>query len=116
MKTMTATDAKNSFGELMLLAETVPVSITRNGRVVATLIPAARQEINLDEVEISRILSLYSNGRMDRHDVQDETGLSFGEILQRLRQAGLTLPMVRTYGRFNERQRALYNEIFSAPP
>lgn len=115
MKTVTATEAKNNFGELMSLAEAGPVSITRNGRVVATLLPATRQENALPGSDaIDEILAMYSKGLIDRHDVQDETGLSFGEILQRMRQSGMTLPIVRTFDRFNDRQKALYNEIFSA--
>jgi hypothetical protein len=66
----------------------------------------------LSDKAIKELLSLYANGLKDRHDVQDETGLSFGEILQKLRAFGLTLPVVRTYDRYNEKQRAIYNELF----
>ena len=114
MKTMAATDAKNNFGELMALVETGPVSITRNGRVVATLLPANRQApTQLGDEAIGKLLSMYSKGQIDRYDVQEETGLSFSEILLRLRESGLTLPIVRTFDRFNKKQKALYAEIFS---
>jgi prevent-host-death family protein len=39
MKSVTATEAKNSFGELLMSAQSEPVSITRNGKEQVLLIP-----------------------------------------------------------------------------
>lgn len=50
---------------------------------------------------------------MSRHDVQDESGLAFDEILERMALFGLTLPIVRTIDRYDASQKALYDEIFS---
>lgn len=38
MKIVTATDAKNSFGELLMTAQSEPVSITRNGKEQGVLL------------------------------------------------------------------------------
>jgi len=115
MKSMSATDAKNNFGQLMSLLESGPVSITKNGRVVATVEPAAHLVRNgLSDQAIDELLGMFSKGLVERRDVQDETGMFFGDILTRMRRLGLTLPIVRTFERFNSQQRALYEEIFRA--
>lgn len=112
MQTITATDAKNSFGELMSLIEQGPVSITKNGRIVATMSSVKPDKASISEAEIYSFLKMYADGLMDRRDVQDETGLAFDEILQQMRKSELTLPVVRTYNRYNEEQKALYEAIF----
>lgn len=38
MKSITATEAKNSFGELLMSAQSEPVSITRNGKEQGVLL------------------------------------------------------------------------------
>ena len=38
MKVISATDAKNAFGELLLMAQSEPVSITRNGKEQGVLL------------------------------------------------------------------------------
>ncbi len=68
----------------------------------------------LSEAAILELLSLYAAGSVDRQDVQDELGLTFGEVLERMRAAGLTLPIVRTFDRMNDKQKALYEEVFDA--
>ena len=112
MQTVTATDAKNNFGDLMSRIESGPVSITRNGRIVATLYPASPAKTVVSSAEIDKLLALYADGLMNRHDIQDETGLAFDEILERMALSGLTLPVVRTLDRYNSNQKALYDEIF----
>ena len=115
MRTMTATDARNNFNELISLAETEPVSITRNGQVVATLVSAATRwegAKSSDDTTIARLLNQYSKGSIDRSTVQDETGLSFGEILLWMGALGLSLPVVRTFDRYTEKQKEMYHEVF----
>ena len=114
MQTITATEAKNSFGELMSMVEKGPVLITKNGRAVATMLPVIPDKAPLSEKEVNKLLKMYADGFMNRHDTQDETGLTFDEMLLRMQQIGLTLPVVRTYDRYNEKQKALYEEIFSS--
>lgn len=61
------------------------------------------------------ILLKFSKGLIERRDALEETGFSWGEALLRLRQQGLTLPIVHTYGLWNKKQKALHKEIFRAP-
>ena len=69
MQTVTATDAKNNFGDLMSRIESGPVSITRNGRIVATLSPASPAKTVVSSAEIDKLLALYADGLMNRHDI-----------------------------------------------
>jgi prevent-host-death family protein len=114
MQTITATEAKNNFGKLMSAIESGPVSITRNGRVVATLSAAESVKATISHAEIDKLLKLYAGGLMSRHDIQGETGLAFDEILEKMALSGLNLPVVRTLYRYNDKQKALYDEIFPA--
>ena len=116
MKSMTASDAKESFGEMLAVAECEPVSITRNGRVVVVAMPAysGERERRLDPTAVDRMLQMYSEGSVDRSECRDATGLSFGEMLLRMGELGLPLPIVRTLDRFSPAQRAIYEEAFEA--
>jgi len=58
-------------------------------------------------------LALFAYGKLDRHDLQDDNNMSWDQVIGELRRYGLTLPIVRTYGRFNDTQKALYHEVFS---
>ena len=60
MKSMTASDAKESFGEMLAVAEREPVSITRNGRVVVVAMPAdsGERERRLDPTAVDRMLQI----------------------------------------------------------
>lgn len=113
MRTVTATEAKNNFGDLMSAIEIGPVSITRNGRVVATLSAPETVKPVMMENAINKLLTLYADGLLSRHDVQDETGLTFDEILEKVALLGLTLPVVRTFDQYDDVQKALYNEVFA---
>jgi prevent-host-death family protein len=112
MQTVTATEAKNNFGNLMSAIESGPVSITRNGRAVATL-SAVKTTPAMSEAAINKLLGLYADGLLSRQDVQDETGLAFDEILEKVALLGLTLPVVRTFDQYDDVQQALYNEVFA---
>ena len=114
MKSMTASDAKESFGEMLAVAEREPVSITRNGRVVVVAMPAysGERERRLDPTAVDRMLQMYSEGAVDRSECSDATGLSFGEMLLRMGELGLPLPIVRTLDRFSPAQRLIYEEAF----
>ena len=116
MLSIPSTEAKNRFGELLVSVADGPVSITRNGKPVAYVIaadePASRR---LDQPATNRLIADYAGGRLTRARLQEETGLSFGEVLLHMAKAGLKLPVVRTIGRFNTKQRKLYEQIFSPP-
>ena len=116
MLSIPSTEAKNRFGELLGSVADGPVSITRNGKPVAYVIaaeePASRR---LDQPAISHLIADYAGGRLTRARLQEETGLSFGEVLLHMAKAGLKLPVVRTIDRFSTKQRELYAQIFSPP-
>ena len=116
MLSISSTEAKNRFGELLGSVVDGPVSITRNGKPVAYLIAAGDSgNRRLDSATFDRLLADYANGRVARARLQEETGLAFGEILLHLAAAGLKLPVVRTIERFSAKQRRLYAKIFSPP-
>src|ERR1700760_260710 len=89
MKRVTATDAKTNLGELLGSLAGGPVEITRNGRPVAIL--RAPESPNrppvTDPARIAQLVRNYAAGAIGRRDLQEQTGLAFGEILERL--AGL---------------------------
>lgn len=116
MLTIASTDAKNRFGELLAAAADGPVSITRNGKPVAFVVAVDDAgSRRLDQPAIHRLIADYAHGRITRARLTDETGLSFGEVLLHLAQAGMPLPQVRTSERFSARQRKLYRQIFAPP-
>ena len=77
MKSMTASDAKESFGEMLAVAEREPVSITRNGRVVVVAMPAysGEREQKIDPTAVDKLLQMYSEGSVDRSECGNATGL-----------------------------------------
>jgi len=114
MKSMTATDAKDRFGEMLAVAEREPLSITRNGRVVVVAMPAdtEKRPTGIDPATVDHKLEMYSRGLLSRSECQDATGLAFGEMLLRMGALELTLPVVRTRDRFTAVQRANYEGAF----
>jgi hypothetical protein len=66
-----------------------------------------------NERTLESVLRMFSLGLIDRAKAQEETGLSYGEILVKLGEFKLSRPVVRTFNRFNEKQKALYREIFA---
>jgi prevent-host-death family protein len=116
MLSIPSTEAKNRFGELLAAVGDGPVSITRNGRPVAYIIAADEAgSRGLDKPAVKRLIADYANGRVTRARLQEETGLSFGEVLLHLAAAGLPLPVVRTIDRFTPKQRKLYDQMFAPP-
>lgn len=69
--------------------------------------------LGLTEDATHDLLSKFADGLIDRHEVQAKTGLSWGEVLLAIREHGLTLPIVRTYDRYNEAQKAVYKQVFN---
>lgn len=79
-----------------------------------------RRELGLDKRRRARLLKFlkrFAAGRLTRAELQRRTGISwYGDVLAVLRLIAMPLPIVRTYNRYNKRQKALYNEIFSGAP
>lgn len=61
-----------------------------------------------------RRLNRFAAGDLARADLQEKTRLWWGDILALMRLIELPIPIVRTYSRYNEEQKALYNEIFGS--
>lgn len=114
MKTISATDAKNKFGELMSIISAGPVAITKNNKVVAFLTPSLQQQAQPAEAYLDKLLAEYSGGVISRKKLEEVTGLWFGEVLAEMAKRGLALPKVNTAQKFNEKQTALFNRVFRA--
>ena len=112
MKTISATDAKNKFGDLMNMISAGPIAITKNNKVVAFLMPSPQGQAQPAETYLDKILAEYSTGVVSRKKLEEATGLWFGEILAEMAKRGLALPKVNTAQKFNEKQAALFNQIF----
>ena len=57
MRTMSAKDAKNHFGELLLEAQKAPVTIEKNGRPVAVLLSIDEHEA-AEKMKLERLRSM----------------------------------------------------------
>ena len=76
MRTMSAKDAKNHFGELLMEAQKAPVTIERNGKPVAVLLSfEEHEEIERLKLERLRAMIAEADGAVARgamHDWTDE--------------------------------------------
>lgn len=61
---------------------------------------------------LDQLLAAYSCGHRSRRELEQATGLCFGEILSELARLGLPLPRVDTRVHFNEAQRQLFGRVF----
>jgi prevent-host-death family protein len=68
MKTMTAADAKNSFGKFLDMAQREPVLITKNDRPVGVFLSLADLE---DTVWAERAMELHRRGGTKRNEEVD---------------------------------------------
>jgi prevent-host-death family protein len=112
MKEIPATEAKNRFGELLSALEQGPVAVTRNGRVIAHVTSARSLAPVTNPEALRELLTRYSQGVLNRRDLQEQTGLSFGEVLQGLGELELSLPRVKTAHRYSAKQRSLHEKVF----
>ncbi|MHA4867057.1 hypothetical protein ACXZ1M_05105 [Duganella sp. PWIR1] len=62
--------------------------------------------------ELDAMLTAYSEGRMSRRELEQATGLWFGEILSEMALRSLPLPRVDTRMHFNEAQQRLFEQVF----
>lgn len=63
-------------------------------------------------LDIDQLLAAYSDGRMSRRELEQATGLWFGEILSELARRRLPLPRVDTRAHFNQEQLRLFQQVF----
>lgn len=109
MKTVSATDAKNKFGELLDEAATGPVRIDKNGRPVAYVLSPDDFHLAEDVLGLARVqrlitrrdartlaaLRAFSKGDASRQHAIDTLGLrGYGQLLRALRTAELRPPAV----------------------
>ena len=80
MRTMSAKDAKNHFGELLLEAQKAPVTIEKNGRPVAVLLSIEEYEA-AEKMKLERLRSMIAEA--DDAIARGEDCLSFGANLRR---------------------------------
>lgn len=62
---------------------------------------------------LDQMLIAYSSGKRSRRELEQATGLWFGDILSELARLGLPLPRVDTRAHFNEAQRQLFTKVFA---
>ena len=82
MRTMSAKDAKNHFGELLLEAQKAPVTIEKNGRPVAVLLSIEEHEA-AEKMKLERLRSMIAEAddaiaRGEEFDWTDEFRRRFG--------------------------------------
>ena len=108
VRTVTSTDAKSKLGELLAsLNTTGPVEITRNGKTVGLLTPAAHQA--LDTERLAKFAAAYSKGTVNWAQIAEETGASYGELLVAMAVDNLPLPQVNA--KKNPVQAALFAKM-----
>ena len=97
IREITASDAKTRLGELLAsLPGEGPVTITRNGRAVGILTPAAPSAgaASQNRLQLELLLGLYAKGTLTWRELSRSTGLAYGEVLIELGKRGLALPRV----------------------
>ncbi|OFA04807.1 hypothetical protein [Duganella sp. HH101] len=62
--------------------------------------------------QLNQLLAAYSEGRISRRELEQSSGLWFGEILAALAERGLPLPRVDTRVHFSAAQRHLFTQVF----
>lgn len=97
MRTFTATQAKQNFGELLDAINSDDVSITRNGREIAVVTQSKRNKISSGYLDIAtekkRIITGYFNGELPRYKAMRLGGYQwYGELLNDAKRLNITMP------------------------
>lgn len=66
----------------------------------------------MNESLIAKKIGMYADGEISKSDLQEEFGLSFFDIMDRLTALNLKLPKVDTYAKYSDKQKAMYDEFF----
>ncbi len=82
MQTLTASDAKREFGDLLLKVQSVPVAINKNGKPVAVVLSYAEYE-QLAAYKTEQLKAQIQQGIADLEADRIENG---NVVLERLRQ------------------------------
>jgi prevent-host-death family protein len=109
MKTVSATDAKNRFGDLLDESAQGPVRIDKNGRPVAYVLSSDDFDLAKDLLGLARVQRLiaagdpkvlavlqgFSSGDSSRQAAISALGLrDYGQLLRALRMAGMPAPVL----------------------
>ncbi|WP_431273197.1 type II toxin-antitoxin system prevent-host-death family antitoxin [Variovorax ureilyticus] len=97
IRDISASAAKTKLGELLAsLPGEGPVAITRNGRPVGILTPAAPPAggESRNRLHLELLLGLYAKGSLTWRELSRSTGLAYGEVLVELGSRGLAPPRV----------------------
>jgi len=109
MKTVTATDAKNRFGDLLEESTVGPVRIEKNGRPVAYVLSVDDYDLAKDLIGLARVKQLiaggdqkvlavlrgFSSGAIPRQAAISSLRLNgYGQLLRALSAAGIAAPSV----------------------
>jgi prevent-host-death family protein len=88
MRTMSARDAKNHFGELLMEAQREPVRIEKNGRPVGVLYSWEEHE-EIERLKLERLTVMIGEGLADveRGDVHEMTDELWSEIVAEARSS-----------------------------
>lgn len=76
-------------------------------------VPAARAPVAAEAER--EVLELFAALKINRHEVEDRIGLTFGEALVRMAELGIKRQRPEKYEGMSEAQKALFDEIFSPP-
>jgi len=74
-----------------------------------TVVPDLRSGV---AASLDQLLEAYSQGRLSRKELEQATGLWFGEILSAMRARSLPLPRVDSRIHFSEAQQRLFEQVF----
>ncbi|OYY50006.1 MAG: hypothetical protein B7Y48_03985 [Methylophilales bacterium 28-44-11] len=66
------------------------------------------------DFDIEKALAAYSAGEMPRTELEELTGLWFGEILFELAKRNLPLPRFSSVHTYTPEQKALYDKLFGS--
>ena len=76
MKSVTATEAKNNFGELLMNAQSAPIAITRNGKEQGVLI-SAKEYLRIKQQALQTAISAgISSGDAGKIDIDSIKALA----------------------------------------
>ena len=63
-------------------------------------------------IDTKKALTAYSAGKMSRTELEDFTGLWFGDVLLELAKLELPLPRYNSSSRYTPEQKEMYDELF----
>ena len=75
---------------------------------------ASRNRKDMNDPLTDELMKAYSSGAVTHRELEDQTGLWFGDVLGELGRRGLPLPRIDSTAHYNKKQMALYKSVFRA--